>query len=356
MMKLKDLESIDFAKLFVNNRILWHICFWAFYTAVRIKEYYYTLRYYDNIYLKFMLTYEITFIIVVYALSFLYNQLIPQKKFKKFLISSVLIWILYILIQKKLLLFFLGSLPDFAKANYLEMCFNGFFDSLIYLGFILFAKYFKDSFISHTLQNYKKEQQLQFELQNLKAQLSPHFLFNTMNNFYGLAVEKSSKLPNLMVKLSELLRYSLYETNQEMVSLKSEIDYLKNYVELEKIRLEDGVKIEFTSPDLNKTSYKIAPLLLMVFVENAFKHSRSINGSGMDIKINIEVNKYDYLHFVIENNYESQNKEEHTNQNGIGLLNVRKRLDALYPNNLHQLKINGDSKKFSVSLICKLYT
>jgi two-component system, LytTR family, sensor kinase len=159
------------------------------------------------------------------------------------------------------------------------------------------------------------------------------------------------------VKLSELLRYSLYETNQEMVSLKSEIEYLKNYVELEKIRLEDGVKIEFSSPDLSNSSYTIAPLLLMVFVENAFKHARSVNESGMEININIKVNSFDYLHFVVENNQsEHPINNEYVNQKGIGLLNVSKRLDALYPNNLHQLKINESGNKYSVSLILKLYT
>jgi hypothetical protein len=97
MINFKNLESIDFAKLFVSNRILWHICFWAFYTAVRIKEYYYTLRYYDNIYLKFMLNFELIFIIVVYTLSSIYNHFIPKKKYKLFFISSILTWILYIL-------------------------------------------------------------------------------------------------------------------------------------------------------------------------------------------------------------------------------------------------------------------
>ncbi len=80
---------------------------------------------------------------------------------------------------------------------------------------------------------------MHFELENLKSQISPHFLFNTMNNFYGLAVDNSNKLPNLMIRLSDLLRYSLYETKQEKVPLENEIKYLENYIELEKIRLEE---------------------------------------------------------------------------------------------------------------------
>jgi two-component system, LytTR family, sensor histidine kinase LytS len=356
MIKFKDLASIDFTQLFVNNRILWHICFWVFYMSVRIKEYYYTIRYYDNIYLKFMFSYEITFIIIVYTVLFLYNQLIPKKKFIKFIISSVLLWTLYILFQKKLLLFFLGSLPDFANANYLEMSLNGFFDSLIYLLIIIFSKYFKDSFIHYTLEGYKKEQQLQFELQNLKAQISPHFLFNTMNNFYGLAVEKSNKLPNLMIKLSELLRYSLYETNQSLVPLKSEIEYLKNYVELEKIRLEDDVKIEFSTPTLLHSNYQIAPLLLMIFVENAFKHARSTDKNSIEIKIIMKIDHNDFLYLDVQNNYIPNSSIQYNqDQKGLGLANVKKRLDALYPNDFYKLEIHEDGKKFNITLSLKLH-
>jgi two-component system sensor histidine kinase LytS len=111
--------------------------------------------------------------------------------------------------------------------------------------FITTCKYFKDGYITQQFEAEKKQQQLVAEVNNLKSQIAPHFLFNTLNNLYGLAVEKSDKLPGLMLRLSDLLRHSLYETQKPFVSMNDEIDVLKSYIQLETVRLEDDLQLEF---------------------------------------------------------------------------------------------------------------
>lgn len=191
------------------------------------------------------------------------------------------------------------------------------------------------------------QQEQNAELKLLKAQLNPHFLFNTLNNLYGLSVVKSDKLPNLMLKLSELLRYSLYETKEELVSLPKEISYLENYISLEKIRLEN-TKINFNKNG-KINNREIAPMLFIVFVENAFKHLSSEN-SKVDITIISEENK---LRFTCKNTIDSTKPLEENlekGKSGIGLVNVKKRLALIYPEK-HQLTINNTNNIFSVDLI-----
>lgn len=190
-----------------------------------------------------------------------------------------------------------------------------------------------------------QQQKREAELKLLNAQLNPHFLFNTLNNLYGLSVVKSDKLPNLMLKLSDLLRYSLYETKTSLVSLQKEISYLENYISLEKIRLEN-TKINFKVTG-NISDKKIAPMLFIVFIENAFKHLSSEN-SKVDIEILSEENK---LCFTCKNTVDSTKLEQklEKGKSGIGLANAKKRLLLMYPKK-HCLKIQSDSSCFSVSL------
>ncbi|MEP0213431.1 MAG: histidine kinase, partial [Cellulophaga sp.] len=205
-------------------------------------------------------------------------------------------------------------------------------------------KFARDSFL-------RRQQEKEAELKLLKAQLNPHFLFNTLNNLYGLSVIKSNKLPDLMLKLSDLLRYSLYETKEKLVPLEKEIEYLDNYISLEKIRLEETTIINFEKLG-NTSSIKIAPMLFIVFVENAFKHLGVLNAkkSKVSISLKIESNK---LFFKCENtkdftslNHNSLEKEK----NGIGLVNAKKRLALMYPEK-HNLTINNKEETFSVVLM-----
>lgn len=222
-----------------------------------------------------------------------------------------------------------------------RMFFNLFGVTILALTFGVALKMARDSFI-------RRQEDKNAELKLLKAQLNPHFLFNTLNNLYGLSVIKSDKLPSLMLKLSDLLRYSLYDTKEQFVSLDKEIQYLENYVSLERIRLEDSTEINFKILG-ELGSKEIAPMLLIVFVENAFKHLGSISNNNK-VSIAVEINQRS-LSFLCTNTIDNSIKETSLDKgmSGIGLVNAKKRLEFLYPSS-HELKITQDSKQHTVDL------
>ncbi|MEO1484983.1 MAG: histidine kinase [Bacteroidota bacterium] len=184
------------------------------------------------------------------------------------------------------------------------------------------------------------------ELQFLRSQINPHFLFNNLNNLYSYALEGSSKTPEIILELSGLLRYMLYECKEKFVPLEKEIKQLHNFIKLNKLQIEDRGKVDFSVQNRN-ADYKIAPLILIVFIENAFKHSQA--GQSENIKIDISVKmKGDKLTFRCTNNYEIS-KGLDSIAAGIGLANVRKRLDLLYPNK-HELNITEAENQYTVEL------
>lgn len=192
------------------------------------------------------------------------------------------------------------------------------------------------------------KQQRENELRHLKAQLNPHFLFNTLNNLYGLSVIESKKLPGLMLKLSELLRYSLYDTGQDYVALEKELDYIGNYAELERIRLSDKTDIRF---EVNgDCAYRyIAPLLLIIFVENAFKHFSAAKGEQAFVHILITVNG-DHLQMKIKNSVDPQYVPAvNRSKGGLGLNNARQRLDLIYARQ-YKLSSTKQNEYFEVDL------
>lgn len=242
------------------------------------------------------------------------------------------------------------SIPEVANRKLGEIILTNLPIYFLFYIFVVVFKYLKDNFIAQYQQNQQQKLQLHVELENLKAQISPHFLFNTMNNFYGLAVENSKKLPDLMIRLSDLLRYSLYETQQEKVPLQDEIDYLKNYIELEKIRLESNLDLKFIVNVKNAEQYQIAPLLLITFIENAFKHARNIVDEPVFIAITLVVSDDGILQLTVKNNYNANAQNCFTNEKRIGLENARKRLSAIYPDEKHELSFHQDEMFYSVAL------
>jgi two-component system, LytTR family, sensor kinase len=195
-----------------------------------------------------------------------------------------------------------------------------------------------------------QQEKLESELKVLKSQINPHFLFNTLNSLYVLSMNGSKSTPDVVHKLSELMSYMLYESNQDEVLLKEELNYIENYIALEKIRYEARVDISFNVYS-NIDSFHIAPLLILPFVENCFKHGvrnqRDIAWIRIDIILNDSV-----LTAKIEN---SKNIEDGTVQtiSGIGLQNVKKRLDLIYPNRF-QLQLINDHESYLVVLKLEL--
>jgi sensor histidine kinase YesM len=171
------------------------------------------------------------------------------------------------------------------------------------------------------------------ELQLLQYQLSPHFLFNTLNNLYGISISEHEKMPALLLKLSELLRYSVYDAKELYVPLKGELAYLNNYIEFEKLRIGDRLELKTDIEEIRGENIKISPMLLIVFVENAFKHSKNTNDEHVFISISLKLWNGSIL-FAIKNSFRNANNEGNiiNNNCGLGLENVKKRLDLLYPN------------------------
>lgn len=218
------------------------------------------------------------------------------------------------------------------------------------IAFTLMASIFKTALDKLIVDHDQKE----IELKHLKAQLNPHFLFNTLNNLYGLSVTQSKKLPELMLKLSELLRYSLYETNQNFVSLEKELRYISNYLELEKIRLDDKTRIDYQTTGDCSGLY-IAPLLLMSFIENSFKHYSIGRNQQAYVNIHFDFGE-NSLHLIIVNSLDPALYTERNDPQGkgIGLTNVKQRLDLLYPRK-YTLLITHEPHSYQVDLKIDLH-
>lgn len=186
------------------------------------------------------------------------------------------------------------------------------------------------------------------ELNFLKSQINPHFLFNSLNSVYFLIDKANPDARNALHKFSEMLRYQLYECNGDKIPVEKEVTYLKDYIDLQKLRVGENAIVEFHSPD-TIAGFKIEPLLLIPFVENSFKHiSCYSNGQPNLININIQKENGNF-YFSIVNTTEGKQSHSLDKQGGIGLANVKRRLELLYPGR-HQLSINESAGEFKVSL------
>jgi len=186
------------------------------------------------------------------------------------------------------------------------------------------------------------------ELQLLKAQVHPHFLFNTLNNIYSFSLENSPKTPGLILKLSSLLSYMLYDCRAEEVLLEKEIEIMKNYIDLEKERYGNKIEISWMVAGDVKDKF-IVPLLFLPFLENAFKHGTSEQVESPWLSVDISINKQIIKCKMIN----SKNTYVPVNINGIGVQNVKRRLAFLYPGK-HELKTNDEGNFFVVSLLVEL--
>ncbi|RYF99338.1 MAG: hypothetical protein EOO02_17125 [Chitinophagaceae bacterium] len=190
--------------------------------------------------------------------------------------------------------------------------------------------------------NELKAKQKESELSFLRSQINPHFLFNSLNNIYSLVYERSEKSLEAIAGFSELMRYMLYN-NDELISVSTEINYIRRYIQLQQLRFDEmiDVTLEITG---HESGMKIPPLLLIPFIENAFKHGVGANGKGK-ISIIIELKK-DEIRFS-SSNLKQQSMKDH--QGGIGIQNVRKRLDLIYPGR-YKLVIEDKGNNFNVKL------
>ena len=193
-----------------------------------------------------------------------------------------------------------------------------------------------------------QKEKMEAELKFLKSQVNPHFLFNALNNIYSLTLTQAPQAPQSVMQLSEVLRYMVYYANEDKVPLKSEINYIENYINLMLLKDSKGmdvkVDLDRSAPDL-----MIAPLLFIPFVENAFKHSKTEKSEIGYIRISMKINNNEIIFSVVNNI--SQNGSTKDKEGGVGLENITKRLELLYPGNRHDLEISTTKDQFAIRLI-----
>lgn len=189
-----------------------------------------------------------------------------------------------------------------------------------------------------------KNENAKTELLHLKSQVNPHFFFNTLNNLYGLVEVDAKKAQELILKLSDMMRYSIYEGEKDEVTLKDEVAYLKNYIELHKMRYHKQIDVEFKSQI--DEDYKVMPLLFIILLENAFKHG--VENLRENAFVHINISTFDNkIQFDIENNFD---KSEISKDPGIGLKNLKRRLELVY-HNKHKLSFSAIENVYKARLI-----
>jgi len=331
----------------INTTISIHTLLWIFFIAITAIQSYSRFSTIPN---------EFYFLNFIFIAVFYFNYifLVP-----KFLLNKKII--IYVAISLALIIFIIIFLEPLLKTSLQPTFPRGNFNDnlprpregsinlrppillLLFFALSTCVKLVSEWYKSEKERTLVASQKINSELSFLKAQLNPHFLFNTLNSIYSLANKKSDDTTVAIVTLSELMRYMIYEANEEFISLEKEIEYIKNYISLQLLRLRDssGVKINVHG----SLKYKIEPLLLISFIENAFKYGTDYKGKT-EIRVVITIHD-DELHLEVYNISSLQNL---ANKNsGIGLENIKNRLNLLYPN-AHTLEITKGKKSFEISL------
>lgn len=263
--------------------------------------------------------------LIFYLSSYLFRIWFERRKYLLFVFSVILLFVAGTLLFRSSFLLLKHYTDATLPAGVISVGFIRVILAMI-LGFL-----FQLINTKKKIEKQKNEIQLEknyAEMQFLKNQLNPHFFFNTLNNIYGLAFQKSDLAPQLILKLSEIMRYIIYETREDFCSVHQELKFLNNYVELEKLRLTENYEVQFHT-DVKMVSAKIAPLIFLSFVENCFKHVQPDSDNNAMIQINI----WDENHQIFFSCKNTFSGEISQSGNGVGHLNVKKRLDLLYHEN-----------------------
>lgn len=353
--------NISSLKINDSNKILFHSIIWCFFICTSLIQFYNSPIHLNNDFY-----YQWTTGILLFYLNYFY--LVPHflltKKYGKYI--GILLVLIVILMVCKYEFFqpeFREMRPPqdlkFPKVRPME--FNRFkreqpiffkiMPSMFYVLIVAIGTIIKTLSEFYSDQQKKlivESQRTSTELNYLRKQTNPHFLFNSLNSIYSLAHKKSDLVPDAIVTLSEMMRYMLYETDNKTVALEKEIDYIKNYIDLQKLRLNNIENININVHGETKNKF-IEPMLLISFIENAFKYGTDYKGTAY-VKIVIRIEN-DNLSFLAENRIENNKKDPENS--GIGLTNIQNRLNLLYPN-AHELDIQANEQFYRVLLNIQL--
>lgn len=340
--------------IFFRYRFLWHLLFWfVVFFIYWLNAAGFKGRYHQellmNLYLlpvRMLATYSLVYLILPLATL--------RKEFVLFgiivsmhaLLYGFLIYATYYFVNPFPDFYDFTKQPLFNPAKILTKAVSDYVIPVIAAAIVIFKKWYSDE------QNNKKlaEEKMKAELNFLKSQVHPHFLFNTLNNLYALTLIKSDKTPDIVLKLSDLLDFMIYKSNDDYVPLAKELEIVEGYIELEKVRYSDRLDLRYRVTG-ETTNRQIAPLILLPFVENCFKHGASKDRSNPVIHIQINIEP-ECLCLKAVNSVPAESKTVEDENNGIGLSNVRRRLELIYPDR-HALEIRQDDKTFEVEL--KIY-
>ncbi len=332
--------------------IIFHICFWLF--VIFLDD---LLRFIGDIEFQFKLnnylnplalSSQLFIILVTYLTLYNFNRFLPKRQYWSLLGGFLIICCIYTscryVVEEVLFFHWFGihNYTDDARRfpYYLT---DNMQNVKSFSFYAFFLKMIQDFFINEKEKQDLLTEKLKAEQAFLKNQLNPHFLFNTLNNIYSLTLNQSPNAPEAVLKLSELMRYMLYESNVEKINLETEVKYLRNFIELQKMRYSKQIFVDFeVAGDLH--SQEVAPLLLISFVENAFKHG-DVNNENNPLKISLLINQNN-LNFTVLNHKKNQNKDD---VGGVGLENVQRRLQLIYPNQ-HSLDIQNSDKDYNCEL------
>ena len=338
-------------------RILWHLAFWVGYVGYRSVIFGLLNR---SLQRSFVISFIelpsyllVTYMILYWAIP----RFLKAAQYNRFIAATVGLVVMggisnYLLRYIFQFLYVEKLAPFIEKDALFLLCWCMFYTTLA-ASVAISAKLIKDWYVDQQIQKRLTSEKVAAELKFLKAQINPHFLFNTLNNLYGLTLKNSSRAPEVVMRLSQLMHYMTYDSNQDRVPLEKEIEHLRNYIELERLRYGDKLKLTFAlSGDLQ--GRYIAPLLILPFVENAFKHGASelTDEAWMNLKLMVSENN---MTFEIANNKQPFAIKKR-NDVGIGMKNVLKRLDLIYPSQ-YDLQIQEEDTVFRIWLainVCSL--
>jgi two-component system, LytTR family, sensor kinase len=348
----------------VKNRLRLHIFFWAAYilheTALEyawINSYFAKNSVWEITWMAFCVTLmfiPLKMIMAYFIMWFVIDQGLSKGKpiVGRVLLCLPLLFGIIVL-YRMLLVYYV--VPIFLHNPWKDL--NVFDIRRILMGFLdigfagacaVAMKLLRMNWLSRVREKKLLQEKLETELKFLRTQTNPHFLFNTLNNIYALARKKSDDTADVVMKLSKLLRFMLYESRKERIPLSTEIRMIEDYIELEKIRYNERLTIRLEK-DIDDCGHLIAPLLLLPFIENAFKHGASETRFDSYIHIRVEL-KGGQLKFCIENSKEESG--DTTVTDNIGLSNVRRQLELMYQE--HTLQVDNQKDRFAVHLTINL--
>lgn len=339
-----------------TKRIALHLCFWISFYFFYASLYGYISGNFKNVLLQSLFTLPIDICITYFTIYFLIPRYLLKKKYFYYILFLIFSCLFAGAAERLLNHFYVYPLfyPKYIPAEIPIFTLRFFNITVSIFLVVILANAIK--ILKFWLN--EKHHRMELEIQNqsselalLRNQINPHFLFNTLNNIHTLITKDSDKAADALMRLSEIMRYMLYETTVELVPIEKEIEYIQSYIELQKLRLTNPQYIHCKLDD-NLKGFLIAPMLFIPFIENTFKHSDK-NNKNEPISISLRTDGQG-IFFSSSNPIRSKHEESLDKVGGIGLKNVKRRLELLYPNN-YSLEIAEKNSTFTVQLTINLY-